>query len=39
MLNQEDLFLGVLATKFLTYACGRELSLADRPTVKAEWPK
>ncbi len=35
MLKQEDLFLGVLATKLFTYACGRELGLADQPTVKA----
>ncbi len=35
MLKKEDLFLGVLATKLLTYACGRELGLADQPTVKA----
>jgi Protein of unknown function (DUF1592)/Protein of unknown function (DUF1588)/Protein of unknown function (DUF1587)/Protein of unknown function (DUF1595)/Protein of unknown function (DUF1585)/Planctomycete cytochrome C len=35
MLKQEDLFLNVLATKLLTYACGRELGLADQPTVKA----
>ena len=35
MLNKEDLFLGVLATKLMTYAIGRELGLADQPTVKA----
>ena len=35
MLKKEDLFLGVLATKLMTYACGRELGLADQPTVKA----
>lgn len=35
ILKQEDLFLGCLASKMLTYALGRELGLADRPTVKA----
>ena len=35
LLAKEDLFLGALATKLLTYACGRELGLADQPTVKA----
>ena len=35
MLKKEDLFLGVLATKLMTYACGRELGLADQPTMKA----
>lgn len=35
MLANEDQFLGALATKLLTYACGRELGLADQPTVKA----
>ena len=34
MLKKQDLFLGVLATKLFTYACGRELGLADQPTVK-----
>jgi len=34
MLAKEDLFLGALANKLLTYACGRELGLADQPTVK-----
>jgi mono/diheme cytochrome c family protein len=35
MLKQEDLFLACLASKVLTYALGRELGLADQPTVKA----
>jgi hypothetical protein len=35
MLKQEDLFLNCLASKLLTYALGRELGLADQPTVKA----
>jgi len=35
ILKNEDLFLGSLASKVLTYALGRELGLADRPTVKA----
>jgi len=35
MRANEDQFLGALATKLLTYACGRELGLADQPTVKA----
>lgn len=35
ILKQEDLFLSCLASKMLTYALGRELGLADRPTVKA----
>jgi len=35
MLNQEDLFLTCLASKVITYALGRELGLADQPTVKA----
>jgi hypothetical protein len=35
MLKQEDLFLNCLAAKVLTYALGRELGLADQPTVKA----
>ena len=35
MLKQEDLFLSSLASKLLTYACGREMGLADQPTVKA----
>ncbi|HUQ70582.1 MAG TPA: DUF1592 domain-containing protein [Planctomycetaceae bacterium] len=35
MLAQEDLFLGALSSRVLTYACGRELGLADQPTVKA----
>ena len=34
MLAKEDLFLGALSSKLLTYACGRELGLADQPTVK-----
>ncbi|WP_227254615.1 DUF1592 domain-containing protein [Frigoriglobus tundricola] len=35
LLKQEDQFLQCLAAKFLTYALGRELGLADQPTVKA----
>ena len=35
MLKQEDLFLKCLAGKLLTYALGRELGLADQPTVRA----
>jgi len=35
LLKQEDLFLQCLAAKVLTYALGRELGLADQPTVKA----
>ena len=35
MLAKEDQFLGALANKLLTYACGRELGLADQPTIKA----
>ncbi len=33
--QKEDLFLNCLASKLLTYALGRELGLADQPTVKA----
>jgi hypothetical protein len=35
ILKNEDLFLSCLASKVLTYALGRELGLADQPTVKA----
>ena len=35
MLAKEDLFLGALASKLTTYALGRELGLADQPTMKA----
>lgn len=35
ILKNEDLFLSCLAGKVLTYALGRELGLADQPTVKA----
>ncbi len=35
MLAKEDLFLGCLASKLMTYGCGRELGLADQPAVKA----
>ncbi len=35
LLAQEDLFLGCLSSKLITYALGRELGLADQPTVKA----
>jgi hypothetical protein len=34
MLKNDDLFLTALASKLLTYACGRELGLADQPAVK-----
>lgn len=34
MLAKEDLFLGALASRMLTYALGRELGLADQPTVQ-----
>lgn len=33
--QKEDLFLNCLAGKLLTYALGRELGVADQPTVKA----
>ena len=33
--QKEDLFLKNLASKLLTYALGRELGVADQPTVKA----
>lgn len=33
LLKQEDLFLNNLAAKVLTYALGRELGLADQPTI------
>lgn len=35
MLKKEDLFLSALSSKLLTYACGREMGLADQPTIKA----
>jgi hypothetical protein len=35
MLKKEDLFLSALSSKLLTYACGREMGLADQPTVTA----
>ena len=34
-MKQEDLFLRCIAAKVLTYALGRELGLADQPTVQA----
>ncbi len=34
MLTQEDLFLKSLVSKLLTYALGREPSLADQPTIQ-----
>lgn len=34
MLRKDDLFLTALASKLMTYACGRELGLADQPAVK-----
>ncbi len=36
LLKREDLFLSCLAKKLSTYALGRELGLADQPTIKAE---
>ena len=33
--QKEDLFLNCLAGKLLTFALGRELGIADQPTVKA----
>jgi hypothetical protein len=35
ILKNEELFLSCLANKVLTYALGREMGLADQPTVKA----
>ena len=35
LLKKEDLFLGCLANKLFTYALGRELGIADQPTIKA----
>ncbi len=35
MLAEEDKFLAALASRLTTYALGRELGLADRPTVDA----
>jgi hypothetical protein len=35
LLAKEDLFLSALASRMLTYALGRELGLADQPTVQA----
>jgi len=35
ILAKEDLFLGCLASKLMTYAYGRELGLSDQPAVKA----
>ena len=34
MLDREDQFLTTLASKLMTYACGRELGLADQPAVQ-----
>lgn len=34
LLEQEDLFLDCLAKKMITYALGRELGIADQPTIK-----
>jgi hypothetical protein len=34
LMAKEDLFLGSLANRMLTYACGREIGLADQPTIK-----
>jgi hypothetical protein len=35
LMEREDLFLGCLSQKLLTYALGRELGVADRPAVQA----
>ncbi len=35
LLKKEDLFLNCLSNKLFTYALGRELGVADQPTVKA----
>jgi hypothetical protein len=35
MLAREDLFLGALSAKLMTYALGREIGLADQPAVKS----
>lgn len=35
LMAREELFLGCLSQKLLTYALGRELGVADRPVVKA----
>ena len=35
LVAREELFLGCLASKMMTYALGRELGIADQPTVKA----
>ncbi len=35
LLQKEDLFLSCLSNKLFTYALGRELGVADQPTVKA----
>lgn len=35
LLAKEDLFLSALASRMLTYALGRELGLADQPTVQS----
>ena len=35
LLEREDLFLNALSAKLLTYALGRELGVADQPSVKA----
>jgi hypothetical protein len=35
LLAREDQFLSSLSSRMMTYACGRELGLADQPVVKA----
>lgn len=35
MLDKEDLFIACLASKMMTYACGREMGLADQPAMQA----
>lgn len=35
LVKKEDLFLNCLSNKLFTYALGRELGVADQPTVKA----
>lgn len=35
LLARDEQFLGALASKLMTYACGREPTLADQPAIKA----
>lgn len=34
MLDQENLFITCLTSKMMTYACGREMGLADQPAIQ-----